>query len=221
MPPLRPVTPATPLAPLSLTQDNLARITEDDEEAQIAAEQQQPLDNDVSSRHSVAARSVARSASSSALPGVRPLTGARSVARSTSSSALLQPGPQTLVAKPGMQLQRNSNSLIKVPSERGSYARSEKSSVQAMKRRTREKLEARREEIQRGLEEVEADLARASTTVSAASSIWYVMHKAKKLALAPSSQKFTWTAEDGPKLPEPGILFPKPGDWIKKEGFDE
>ena len=171
--------------------------------------------------------------------------GGRSLARSTSSSAVLlgsgsaslAPQPVSLALdRPDLALMRNSASSFDLRSERGDNdaasvctGRTGRSSVNAMKRRS---LEAHREHLRRSLGEVEAQLGRATHTtthtslassVSSASTAWYVMRKGRQLALAPSANDL-WrpsSRAQGAFLPDPGTLLPKPGDWIKKEGFDE
>ena len=149
---------------------------------------------------------------------------------------------------PGAALMRNSNSSFDLrggrsaggyPGGGGAYSvpggggyddddgaasiRTGRSSVNAMKRRS---LEARRVELRRRLGAIEHTLAKAgqstsmASTVSSASTSWYVMRKGRQLALAPSASDL-WRPDPRKQaafLPEPGTLMPRPGDWMKKEG---
>jgi hypothetical protein len=160
-----------------------------------------PADEDVAS--------VAHSPRSTISVAASHRSSVRSIARSASTGSLLVP-PTTRA-----MLMRNSSETFElVPEDRASVVRSSRSSVNAMKR---DVLMAEREKLHRELHRVETSLKKKSTTVSSASTFWYVMHRQKSLALAPSSKSFKWLSSDGPRLPEPGVSLPKPGDWVKKE----
>ena len=98
--------------------------------------------------------------------------------------------------------------------------RHSKASVKAMKR---DALMAERARLLAELGQVEDEIVRGARaasdcTVSTASTTWYKMHRARHYAMAPTSFRRYASEVHGPKLARPVVMFPKPGDWVKKDG---
>ena len=145
----------------------------------------------------------------------------RSMARSTSLNALPSSLQPSVSGGMDRMLMHNSSETFDDNNDKASVARSSRSSVQAMKR---EVLIAERDRLYREIHRVESDLklgSKAPTSVSSASTFWYVMHRQKNNALAPAASKNWLPTRDHVELAEIGTANPKPGDWVKKEGFDE